>query len=384
MSQLSSKLYGWSTCFTVAIVLGLVIATGCQTTAPVHVWVPPAVEVAPKSKVALMPVSGHPELAARLEDQLLAQRPAAKADVALFTAKQLHLLSPVRLASTSAMSSDHLALNAARNMGADLLLKGDVLSDTIQWDGEDGAQASNEPVDWNQAFFQRTDDDAEGNESLLLTWRVIDVDTGKTLDAYSQNLNTEKAKEQYPDLEAIHQDSTQLLIAASAREAWKLLSPTVVKDDVTLAKPWLQLGAWRTRRGVKAATKGDWQTAKEHFEKAAKFPFNAAANHNLAVALAAKEEFAAAKKQLGQLKGPFATQMPGETLFWLDQRHRVYNEAHGIPDPIEGWVFSEPAKHKVEYVPPVDVEDLPWWTAIPLIKPPGWRWRDWFNQPIVF
>lgn len=367
--------------------IGLIAATtGCRTTAPVHVWVPPAVPVAPKATVALMPVSAHPELATRLQDQLLAQRPAAKADVALFTSEQLHLSSPVRLASTAAMSSDHLALNAARTMDADLLLKGDVLSETLKWDAIDSGKPTNDkPVDWNQVFFQRAGENSEDNESLLLTWRVIDVETGKTLDAYSVNLNTEQAREQYPDLSAMHQeDPTQLLIAASAREAWKLLSPTVVKDEVDLAKPWLQLGAWRTRQGVKAAKKGDWRTAEAHFEKAARFPFNAAAQHNLAIALAAKEDFQAAKQQLKKVRGPFSSGMPAETLFWLDQRHRVYHEAHGLPTPLGGWTFPDYQAQPIEHVEPVDLEDLPWWTAIPLTKPPGWRWKDWLTQPVVF
>lgn len=375
-----------SVCRFLALFYLCICVGGCRTTAPVHVWVPPAVPVAPKATVALMPVSGHPVLAEQLQNQLLAQRPAAKADIALFTAEQLHLSSPVRLASTSAMSSDHLALNAARSIDADLLLKGDVLSDTIKWDSEDAnSNAPQKPVDWNQVFFQRTDENSPDNESLLLTWRVIDVETGKTLDAYSLNLNTEQAREQYPDLDAAYQqDSTQLLIAASAREAWKLLSPTVVKDEVELAKPWLQLGAWRTRRGVKAAKKGDWKTAEQQFQKAARFPFNAAAKHNLAIALAAKEDFVAAKKQLEEIRGPFSTQMPGETLFWLDQRHRVFNEAHGLPDPQGGWIFPAPQEQAVEYVEPVDLEDLPWWTAIPFVKPPGWKWKDWVMQPVVF
>jgi len=55
-----------------------------------------------------------------------------------------------------------------------------------------------------------------------------------------------------------------------------------------------------------------------------------------------------------------------------------------VPDPQTGWIFPAPKEQIVEYVEPVDLEDLPWWTAIPFVKPPGWKWKDWVMQPVVF
>jgi hypothetical protein len=161
-----------------------------------------------------------------------------------------------------------------------------------------------------------------------------------------------------------------MLIAASARESWKLLSPTVVKDRVRLAVPWLQPGAWQVRRGVSAAKHGQWSIAELNFRQAAdRFPFNAAAQHNLAVALAAKEDFSGAKERLMRASGPLAIRLPGETLFWLDQQHRRYHAAHGIPRPVEGWAFPEPNENQpLIDAPPIDIEDLPWWTAIPFFE----------------
>jgi hypothetical protein len=76
--------------------------------------------------------------------------------------------------------------------------------------------------------------------------------------------------------------------------------------------------------------------------------------------------------------------LPNDSLLWLDKHHRRYNEAHNIPKPAEGWAFPEPAiDPALEPADPIDIEDLPWWTGIPFVKPPGWSWNDWLNQPLA-
>lgn len=344
---------------------------GCRAPAPIHVWEPGQVQTPARAKVALMPISGDPLLAERIEQAIFQQRPAAKADVALFSGEQLAQNSPVRLASTAAMNSDLLGLKAAQAIEADILVHGEILAHDIDLSDP---EAPPEQVDWNNAFLQkRNDKQPEKKESLLLSLRVIDTDSRETLGAHSFTLHTKDARKLYPDLDASYpDDKTSMLIASSAREAWKLLSPTVTKHRVRLAVPWLQPGAWRVRRGVAAAKKGQWQVAETHFQKAAdRFSFNASAQHNLAVALAAREDFAAAKKRLMKATGPLAIRLPGETLFWLDQQHRRYHEAHGIPIPIEGWSYPTPPENpRLIEAPPIDIADLPWWTAIPFTKRP--------------
>jgi hypothetical protein len=313
-----------------------------------------------------MPIHGPRELAQRLERAILEQRPAARADVALFTGEQLAHASPVRLASTAAMNNEVLALEAAKAMQADLLVHGEILSADIDLSQPETQQAN---VNWNEAFFQHRDSrQQDKRESLLLSWRIIDRHTRKTVGTSSFMLRTKEAEKQYPDLDMQYpDDKTSMLIVASARETWKLLSPTVTKERVKLAVPWLQPGAWQVRRGVSAAKKGDWPLAEQRFRRAAeRFHFNAAAHHNLSLALAAQEDFPSAKQELFKATGPLAWGLPHNTLFWLDGKHRRYHQAHGIPAPIDGWAFPEPADD-IELIdaPPIDLADLPWWTAIP-------------------
>ncbi len=151
--------------------------------------------------------------------------------------------------------------------------------------------------------------------------------------------------------------------------------------------PWVEPGAGLVRRGVRTAQQGNWQQAQVDWQTAAdRHAFNSSAHHNLALAHAAREDFAAAKRELMLARGPFSHRLPHETLFWLDQKHRLYHQAHGIPVPLAGWAFPEPnalssLAHAAE---PIDIADLPWWTAIPLVKPPHWTWRAWLSQASPF
>ncbi|MCR9292673.1 MAG: hypothetical protein NXI32_08135 [bacterium] len=375
----------WATCRgAILATCLLLLALGCRTKVPIHVWAPGEVAAPRDAMVALAPVAGNAEIARKIEQELLLQRPAAKADIALFTAEQLAVSSPIRLASTAALSSDLTAIKAARAVGADILLHGELLSAHLEPESDDGFQQP-ENVNMNQMFFQRLRKKQHKQESLLLSWRVIATRSGETLGTKIFTMRTADALKKYPDLANQYESETDLLLAASARETWTALAPVVVKDEVRLASPWLQPGAWGVRRGVKAAKQGQWELAEERWQKVVDwFPMSAAAHHNLAVAQAAREDFTAAKQQLLKARGPFAWRLPGETLFWLDRQHRNYHQAHAIPKPIEGWAFPEPVSSPaIQLAPPIDIEDLPWWTAIPFAKPPSWTWQDWLRQSIL-
>ncbi|MCC7333462.1 MAG: hypothetical protein IT422_00090 [Pirellulaceae bacterium] len=362
---------------------------GCRRTAPIHVWLPSQAPVPVAGRVAIGPIAGDAELAAALQRALLTQRPPIRSDLALLTPEQLLESSAVRLASTAALSNDVMSVAAARQAGADILLQGVILGADIDLQSElnPDAQKSSGQVDWNQAYFRKKGDTETKHETIALSWRVIDVPTGKTIGTSLFNLATKKAIEQYPDLELVEHDQTQLLIAASARESWKTVAPYVAKDRVRLASPWLQPGSFTVRRGVAAARKGNWDLAQQRWQRAADFWWYCpSAHHNLALANAAREDFPAAKAELQKATGPFSIRLPPETLVWLDQQHRQHNAALGLGTPAEGWAFPDPqpaleAEAAMRPIEVADVATLPWWTALPLAKPPGWTWQGWLTQP---
>lgn len=364
-----------------AIVLALLGATGCRRLAPIHVWQPGNYGIEPGAKIAIGPLTGHPNASRAIETEMLAQRPAARADLAIFTAEQLNQRSPVRLASTAVLSSDAIAIKAARSVHADVLLQGQILNARLSAEEQSVAP---EKIDYNQLYFAKPDDE-DPAESLLISWRLIDVETAATIGTHVVNIQTETVREMYPDLAALEAAGSNEIFVAAARETWKSLAPMVTKDQVRLATSTLQPGSWSVRAGNRAARRGDWPAAQMHWTRATEwFPYNAAAQHNLAVALAAQERFPEAKSQLSKAVGPFMFRLPSETLFWLDVTHQNYVRAHNLPEPAGGWAIARPDPSlEYESVPPIGLEDLPWWTAIPGAKPPGWTWKAWLTQPIV-
>ena len=364
------------------IAISVCALSGCRTTAPLYTWQPAQIAAPSGARIAMLPVAGPPDVARRIEQAMLAQRPASCSHLAIFTPETLVEASPIRLASTASLQNDVAGIQASRAVGAALLLQGQILTTDVDLLAD--APQEEPPVNMNELFFQRREPEELAHKQILVSWRVIDGETSETLGAHSVSLHTESALKQYPDLNS-EKSASAVLLSATARESWKLISPSVCKQEVELAVPWWQLGAWGVRRGNKAAKEQMWPLAEQRWRAVAqRFPWNAAAQHNLALAMAAKQEYPAAKKQLQKAKGPFAIRLPGETLFWLDQQHRQFNQAHGLGKPTEGWAFPDPEQSILALqtdAKPVNLEDLPWWTAIPFVKPPEWTWQAWLTQP---
>jgi hypothetical protein len=359
---------------------------GCRTTTTMHVWQSPEFAVPHKAAIALGPIAGNRAIAQAMEQAILDQRPVACNDMALFTPEQLIQVNPIRLASTAALNHDSSALVAARAAGADVLLMGEIARTDITAEDlyhvADGATERSKNM--NQRGLQRLlgrFGQQEDQRQLLLTWRYVEVSTGRQLGAQSFSIDTRRAEKEFPDLHAMDNNPATRLISAAARESWKGIAPVVAKTPVRLAVPWLQPGSFWVRSGNRAAKRGNWQLAEQRWQGAANwFWFNAPARHNLALAMAAREDFEGAKQMLEKARGPLAVRLPSETLFWMDQHHRLYNAAHGLGEPASGWAI--PRADEVQFdltdAPPIDIDQLPWWTAIPLMKPAELTWQEYW------
>jgi thioredoxin-like negative regulator of GroEL len=174
-------------------------------------------------------------------------------------------------------------------------------------------------------------------------------------------------------------------VVGSARETWQAIAPYVERENVNIDLPWLQPGAAQVRQGNGLARQGRWDLAEVEWTAAVtRFPFNNAAKRNLALAQVAREDFRGAKQTLGTLGPLRSRKQQAETLVWMDQRHRWYQSAMGLPTPEEGWAFPEPVANPGDTAAKSTAADPwegPWWTAIPFTKPPGWSWRKWYLQP---
>ena len=64
-----------------AVLLGMV--TGCQMTAPIHVWKPPTVVQPGPVRVAISPIAGEPDVAQQLQQALELSRPQSMSQLAV-------------------------------------------------------------------------------------------------------------------------------------------------------------------------------------------------------------------------------------------------------------------------------------------------------------
>ncbi len=376
----STRMFG--PLFNVATYFMLVVASaGCRVAAPIHVWHPSQCSVPNRSTVAVALLGEGDGIIARLESAMLAERPQARADLIIASTPQLVQRLPIQLVSTNWQQSNLTALEAARQSNFGLLIEGVVLSSRLK-------EPRVQPEATEIGLYQnanRSKKETGPPDYLLLSWRLVEVSTGKGLASHIVSIDSRVADERYPELAAVQQDETERLVVASARESWKIIAPAVEVERVELMVPWLQLGAMRTRAGIVDANKNRWDLAEQRWRTASRWnPLNVAARHNLALAAAAREDFAEAKRQLKSVPWPLSTRLPPETYFWLDQKHRQYVAAHGLDKPAEGWAFPDPEPEpELTDARPIEVETLPWWTAIPFTKPPHWTWQGWLRQPIV-
>lgn len=365
----------WSARYAMSLTLSLLICSlfGCRTAAPIHVWQPSKVTSAPRSRVAVATLSLDPGLSQAVETSMLEQRPVARMDLAVISSQQLLEASPVRFASTASASgmigSDLEALRCAKEAGAQLLLYGQIYSCDIDWN--DDSKAPNlSSSNMNKTFFQRmgAKRDLGPNRHIVMSWNVYEVSTGKSIGSQQFRLTTHEVAKKHPDLQYLSERPSYQLLTAAARETWKSVTPTVEKAKVHLASPLFQPGALRVLWGVRAAKKGQWQTAEKLWSQVAdSWLPTPAAHHNLAVAMAAREDFTSAKRELIKAKGPFSIRLPKETLVWLDNHHQLYNQAHQLGEPEEGWAFPLAIERAIppDSIQPIDEAQLPWWAGLP-------------------
>ncbi len=221
-------------------------------------------------------------------------------------------------------------------------------------------------------------------ERVAVAWRVFDVASGQQVGSQTLAINRIEADRQYPDLQGQYPDTNERVIAASARQTWQAVTPYLEKENVVIALPWLQPGASQIRKGNAYARVGEWQQAETEWTIAAsRYPWSNAAKLNLAIAQVAREDFEAGKATLATMGPLRLRKRQAETLVWMDERHRWYHEALGLPPPENGWAFPEPTREPPAPAPSTAPApaDAPWWTVIPFTKPPGWTWRQWLFQP---
>lgn len=407
---------------------------GCKTNAMIATWQPARIDASPNppmqqvQRVAFAPISGPEDICLRLESAIQNNLPKSGNHLAVVypsngPRRQLAGQSPpspnanpsaLQLASyqqpshasmmvdqfgqnqsAAVTKPEYTALEAARNRNAGLVVQGSVEFYDF---GEQKSEVAgaiknpNNPGAALAAFNQLSRRKDAKDERIIVTWEATDVETGRIVDASTMSLKRSQIEKQYPDL-LIIADPVERLLTGASREAWSHYAPAVHRKEVTLDRPYLSLGSKRVREGNAFAKEGLWQMAEQQWQAAVRsHPRNKAAWHNLAIASVAQEDFELARLRLSKSKGWIPDKQYKKTELWIDAQQKAYHRALGLPDRQGGWLNPDPPLapnlvnsdelQRLDPVDPVDLDELPWWTAIPFTKPPGWTWKAWLTQPL--
>lgn len=297
---------------------GLVVLVGCRMGVPIHTWKPPKLESTVGKQVIVADVVGPTELAEDLQQRLIDDAPGdIGCETKLIGAQSLEDKSQIKLAAASdGETSDVVLASVARDEGYQYVLRGELLKD----------RRLTKPTDELQ--------------KLTLSWRLFDLGDQRHCGGAPVVVDTKSALQRYPDLTLLSDDD-EILKAAAVRETYGLITPSIHKDRVQLAIPYLLPGSKKVRRGNIAAIKGQWQEAQAIWRQAfQKHPAQVAAIHNLAIAAAAAQDFSQAKELARKAIRKQPTPLHKETLVWIELRQREYHRAFNLPDPPEGWFVT--------------------------------------------
>lgn len=317
-------------------VMAIVVMVGCRTSAPIHVWQPPALASVKNQTLVLMKIEGFPELAASIRETMLSTNGdrSRSSRLNLIVPEQLSTPSSIRLVSghdsghdsatdpisnLNSRSSDLAVASAARDAGVQHLLRGEI----IQATGHENSV-----------------------ERLGMVWQLVGLSADSRPTGIPVSVDQALIEREYPDLMLVT-DPHERLHRAMVRKTFSLLTATVQRQSVTLARPAPTLGRGRIRRGNDLASKGNWPAAEELWVEAIeRHPGQTAGWINASIAAAARQDFSQAKQRavrairLSAL-APAYRSLAEQTLVWIELRQRDYHAAFDLPDPPEGWRITQ-------------------------------------------
>jgi hypothetical protein len=371
----SGKIHVRFLCITFLL---LVMQVGCAMTAPIHLWRPAKDQNRPIHRIAISPTFGPRELAEKLDESMISAQPKLGNSIVLLHPKLLEEMTSIQLATYSGQPSDVAGMSAARRADADILLQGQIVN------------ARTQPQEPKKGFW---DWRKRPTESITVSWSATDVRTGERLGESTIKIDRDEAEKQYPDLKLLAGEPIDKVVQAASRQSWTMFSPGTRSEDAVLVLPWITPGASKTRQGNGYARQGRWDLAEAAWQEAvSKHPSNTAAWNNLAIASVAKQDFELARNRVEHAKTIVKWDRARKTESWIDRKQQEFHQAFGLPDREDGWLsplapkppaaWVKPEEQEFNPVAPVDIDQMPWWTAIPGTKPPGWTWKQWLTQPL--
>lgn len=295
----------------------LLLLAGCSPAgrAQIYCWSPPVIHETAGKTVVLARIIGPKADAEALQAAFVAKRPDDGTPVPRLLAQaDLQRYSTLQLVSaTDSEPSDMALAHASRQQNVDYLLTGEVMQ-------RRGAPA--------------------GEQSLTVSWRLLDIRANRQLGGAPITITPKLLDEEYPQL-AARTDRQQALAEAVAMESWQLLTAHIQPFQVELAKSSFTAGTKAILAGNRYAELGNWRAAEQIWDDVhLRHPHQHAALHNLALAAAARQDFAAAKSLAQQALQQHDSDRYRRTIVWIEARQMELTKAFDLPPPSEGWLFA--------------------------------------------
>jgi hypothetical protein len=360
------------------LAIAILLAAGCKMTAPMHVWTASQVPKSGMVRVAVAPIGGKGNATDRLLEAMQRAQPQPNPMIAAVYPTELSEIGGIQLVSFDNQPNDMATLSSARRAGLDYVLQGNVVD----------ANLDIPPPDPMEKKRFRLFKPKEKIEHLTVHWSIVDVSSGQRIKEQTITMDRKQAEKLYPDLAFHTPGGDGRVLMACARQSWSFVAPTTGPIQAALDLPWVMPGSSQVRKGNGFARQGNWERAEQEWQTVAEqHPWNLAAWKNLSLAAVAKEDFQLARDRLKHADSAWPGDSTFPALTWIEQRQRDYHRSFDLAPPAAGWTLPEPPKtvgpEDVPPSPPRDLNEMPWWTVIPIIPPPGWTWYQWWTQPVV-
>lgn len=284
-------------------------------------------------QVVVSTVVGPEKLSSEVRRKLLALAPNDRGrHTQMIDFRVLQAKTEIQLVSATNDEPNDLALAwVARNEGANYLLRGEII------EGRGGASDANRQD--SLASDSLASDSLSGN-SLTISWRLTSLEDGESGGGMPVTVDTKTAIEKYPDLGFLG-SRDEVLTTAAVRESFRLLAPSIDREQIQVENAYLLPGSREVRRGNAAAFAGRWGEAQSIWSDVVKrHPTQVPAIHNLALAAAASQDFSRAKEFARRAIRLHPSDFHKQTLVWVETRQRAYHRAFGLADPPEGWFVT--------------------------------------------
>ena len=288
----------------------LVLLCGCASTVSIPVWRNAESGISGVRQLAVLDFNGPNRTGQITRSAIVAQlsrNDPQREHYALVDQTELDQIAAVSSPTGTGPPNQRAAIEAARQLGVDTLLVGEVISYSAEDDktnsqrfafgDSDHRDGRRDTSDRHRDFEFENNETTHRDVTVSLAFRLIDVRTGRirhqdTVTSSYSATRTNGEGEMLSKQAALREN-----LQDCARRITRMIVPHVDQEPVEIAGPPWGKGFGDIYSGNGAARKGHWVEAKRHWETALhNNPESDVAMHNLGVAHEAAHDYNTARR----------------------------------------------------------------------------------------